>query len=408
MITRIPGAVCVALCACFCVILPNPGYAGPSKKSSALCLLQMLHQEHRTGSSVVAASLLKREQVPVTIRFAHELSLQELDSLERMGIRFSRTGGRVVHFDEIYAAEVPWHLIDPLAEDELVERIEPAWLPAAQKPLDVSVPAIGANEVWKLADDDGRPITGTGVIIADFDSGVDVFHPLFWKADGEQYAWLDVNGNGAFDAGEDTVDLNRNGSTDAGESLDYIDTSIWEFKDLMTYYDDVSEGGFQPDVDWLYADANSNGRRDYDTSRGFTESDATFGEQIFVADDANKNKVLDPGEQLIALQTSKIIATLNTDNVERRRGTDLISTDDNPDGHGTAVAGILCGGTRGVHKYTGVAPDAELLVQNIFWGEDNTPWAEGMAWAEQQGARVMLHEIGSWVFEFMPESDRTV
>jgi len=403
MLTKNYG-VMGAICACLCMLLPATALAGPSKKSSALCLLQTLRTQQDAGPPMAASSLLRRDHVSLTIRFARELSAREIENIERSGLRFSRMGGQVVHFRAVYAASAPWSLIDHLADDDLVERIEPAWIPGARRPLDVSVPEIRASQLWDLTDDAGRPITGEGVIIADFDSGVDVFHPLFWKADGESFAWLDVNGNGLFDAGVDAVDLNGNGAANDGESLGYVDASMLEYNEQTAYFDDVGQGGFQPDVDWLYADANGNGRRDYGAAGGFGEGDATFGEQVFVAVDANSNRVLDPAEQLMALSASKIIATLNTDGIERRRGQDLMATEEDASGHGTAVAGILCGGERGIHKYAGVAPDAELLVQNIYWGDDSTHWAEGMAWAEQQGARVMLHEIGSWVFEFLDGS----
>ncbi|MBC7222678.1 MAG: S8 family serine peptidase [Anaerolineae bacterium] len=40
-----------------------------------------------------------------------------------------------------------------------------------------SVPLIGAPEVWVMTDDQGRPVTGTGVRVAVIDSGVDYTHP---------------------------------------------------------------------------------------------------------------------------------------------------------------------------------------------------------------------------------------
>lgn len=375
-----------------------------NKKASTICLLQTLKKEQVQNFPFRAASLLKKDSIKLSVLFTQELSDQEITTIEDMGMSFTRIDGHIIHFNTIYIVTVPWDLIDLLAAHDLVERIESTWTLGAQKPLDVSIPEIRANDLWHLTDTDGKTITGNGIIIADFDSGIDVFHPLFWKADGDTYEWIDVDGNGAFNEYVDGVDLNANGIKDSGETLGFIDASVWEFVNTTTYYADVKDEGYQADVDWLYVDMNNNGKRDFGIEYGFTENDPTFGEQIFVLGDTNTNREPDPGEKLIALRTSKIISTLNQNSIERQRGQDLISTETNPDSHGTGVCGILCGGLPGMQKYTGVAPDAELLVQNIYWGEDYSPWAEGMAWAEQKGARVMLHEIGSWVFEFLDGS----
>ena len=71
-------------------------------------------------------------------------------------------------------------------------------------------------------DKDGNVLTGKGVVIGDVDSGVDVFHPMFFFADGGDYNWIDVNGDGRFTPGKDAVDLNNNNEADQSEILRFI------------------------------------------------------------------------------------------------------------------------------------------------------------------------------------------
>ena len=64
-----------------------------------------------------------------------------------------------------------------------------------------------------------------------------------------------------------------------------------------------SGGGssYQTYWDWLYADLNNNGMRDFGPAAGFTESDPTYGEPLFIALDDNHNGRIEPWEKLVAL-----------------------------------------------------------------------------------------------------------
>ncbi len=97
-----------------------------------------------------------------------------------------------------------------------IAAVQPCWRPVRVPPLDVSRPQIQAEAAWKLKDKQGKALTGKGVLIADFDTGVDFFHPMLWFAAGDTLSCLDVNRNGSFDAGTNAVDKNRNNAFDSG------------------------------------------------------------------------------------------------------------------------------------------------------------------------------------------------
>ena len=337
------------------------------------------------GGSMVGIPKVRKPSV--SIRFDHELTEAEIAKLEALGLVFERIGGEVAHSGKIYGARLPIGSVNVLKDRPDVLRIESTWKPAVHYPLDVSVPEINADDMWQLLDGVGDNITGEGITVADFDTGIDVFHPDFWNADGGSYAWIDTNTNGTFDPGIDAVDLNVNAVADPTETLDFFDAEGGPGN---------NDGVFQADLDWLYNDANNNRQRDYGTASGFTEADPTYGELIFIADDTNGNNTLDVGENLLALGTSKVARTMNA-GTERIRGTDLILSDDDTNGHGTSVCGIINGGVIG-RRYVGVAPSAELLVSH---GTDHTIY---IPWARTNGADVMLYEFGTWVQEFMDGS----
>jgi subtilisin family serine protease len=364
---------------------------------STLRMLSVLRAQPYVPASV--RQLLHEDKVGVTIRFQRGFGLESA-SLVRMekelGIEFARNNGQVVDLGRIRSAQMPWHALDRLATWPGVERVDSVWKPAVAAPLDVSIPEIRANQVWNMLDAAGRAVTGQGMVVASFDTGIDVFHPDFWRADGGSFAWLDVNGNSLFDPGVDAVDLNNNGLADPGESLRLLDSS----SSLPAAIPGTNDGVFHPDTDWLYNDANGNGVRDFGPTHGFTETAPAFGEKLFVADDSNHDGALSNGEALLALGTSKVQKVLGAHGVEYRRGTNLIFSQADDNGHGTQVASILAGGSLRSRRYVGVAPDLTLLLADC-WGNDFTTY---IPWAEQNGARVMLYEFGSWVQEFLDGS----
>ncbi|MFH1755999.1 MAG: S8 family serine peptidase, partial [Candidatus Latescibacterota bacterium] len=391
------------LLACFAalVLFAPPSQAGDDKLNSSLRFLKELKtsQRARTHLEPKLAGLVASAAVTATVKFDHALSEGELAAFEALGLSFYRIDGAVARTDAIYPVRIPWDTIDLLGARADVLRMEGSWRPAVFPTLDLSAAEIEADSTWSRNDPLGHPLTGKGMRIADFDTGIDVFHPSFFYADGDTFDWLDVDLNNAFTPGADGVDLNRNGQLDTDERLRFTDgwiydvARVWGF-DTKNNQDNI----YQTWWDWLYADRNNNGFREAGPAQGFTENDPTFGEPYFITLDDNQNGTLDVGEKLAALGTSKIYATMNAESIERVRGVDLILTDDDTNGHGTAVSGILAGGTVGRHRFAGIAPDAEILAGAFFSG---IPVSYLIPWARSREADVMLYEFGGFIFDFL-------
>lgn len=338
--------------------------------------------------------------VPATIRFSEKPSEKLLMEIERIGVKFLKESDYRLGSKTVFPVALTYNHLSVLCDRPEVASVQPAWRPFHKPPLDVSRPQIQADTVWTKPDPHGRAVTGQGVLIADFDTGVDFFHPMLFFADGDTLNWIDVNANNGFDPGTDAVDMNKNGFADAGETLQYKE---------ITYSGNTS-GVYDVNLDFLYNDANNNHTRDYGVGAGYTEQSPTYGEQWFITLDANHDNRLSVGEQLIGLKTSKIRAIRETNGTVRRRGVDLIyaSPDDGPyGGHGTSVAGIAVGGVAGMHRLAGIAPGAEMIFASIEYNDTPrffTTLPAMMAWAQAEGADVMLYEDGEWAWEYLDGS----
>ncbi len=276
-------------------------------------------------------------------------------------------------------------------------------------PLKISYSQFGQEDIVittvlkeKFYDKEGNPLTGKGIVVGDVDSGIDVFHPMFFFADGGDYDWIDTDGNGVFKPGKDAVDFNKDGKANDFEILRYIEMTDNTFGMLET-----DPNKYNPDMDFLYIDKNNNMKRDYGLRDGFKESDPTYGEQFFISIDENKNNKLDVGEKLVALKTSKVKAVREKNGNIRRRGIDLIETEEDSIGHGTGVAGLILGGHYGVQKIHGIAPDAEIVMANIKY--DYTPrfvknFPDLVNFVKGEKVNIMLFEDGEWAWEFLDGS----
>jgi subtilisin family serine protease len=260
------------------------------------------------------------------------------------------------------------------------------------RPLDKTAGEIQAFDVWRQWDASGQTkLTGSGVTLCDIDSGIDPFHPLFFRADGGYFAWNDENGDGVLTPGVDTIDLDGDGQPSVLRALNSPVLAYWNTKNPLF---GSADPAFRVGMDWLYADADGSGERELGPDAGFTEQDPTFGERLLAADDVNRNGVIDAGEKLVALGTSKILAYRVNKKVYRR-GENLIMAPPNEDAsHGTGAAGVMVGGAVGLTKLVGIAPDADLVMAS---NTDGTSLFTLTDFCIDQGARVVLHEYAPWV-----------
>jgi subtilisin family serine protease len=347
---------------------------------------------------------ISRDEVGLTVRLRRDLDPRLEAAIEATGARFRRDeAGRTWHLGRVYGVIAPWDGVRALAAVAEIERIELARAPGLVPHLDVSVPEIEASRAWTLEDDLGTPIDGTGIIAADFDSGIDVFHPMFFHLDGGVYEWIDMGGDGRFDPGDDVVDLDGDGREDPGEQLELLEGA------LMQNGRGWVDGFYDADIDWLFNDADLDGVRDYGPGAGYTDLDPSFGEMIFVIDDTDHDAQLDPGELLMGLGTSRIIATLVAPDTIRYRGVDMVETpviipgspSYHPD-HGTGVSSVLGGGWSGIgRRLTGVAPGVELVVVDF---NNELGLAVTLPWVISLGASVGAHPYGHKVTSFLDGS----
>lgn len=356
--------------------------------------LRYLMEQARLGKSPQAL----REEVPVTLRFVQAPDAPQLAELRQAGVRFHPGPGNagILRGRTVIPAMARVDQLERLARRPELARIETSWSPARVAPLYRTRAMVGAEQAWTLHDGQSRPLLGQDILIADIDSGVDVFHPDFWRADGATHAWLDLNANNLLNDG-DAVDLDDDGGFDPGETVRWLDAPGGA----------PGQAGTQnPTIDHVYVDANGNGLRDFGPP-SFSESDPTFGELVLRPQDLDSDLLIEPGEPLVAMQTCKVKAIFQTDDVVRRLGVDLISNEGDLIGHGTNVGGILAGGEPG-RRFGGLAPAADLIFANLSYGEDPpyvTPLDVRMAWAVAEGAEVIVYEDGEWIWLFMDGSN---
>ena len=351
----------------------------------------------RLGDFATAAALQAAADPTLrgVIQFAAAPSVGLLLQLERDGIHFVDFGAGPAGSETLYPFSCAWANLPVLLTYSDIVSISPAWRVGGQHPLAQSRPQIDAPEVWDLKVS-GLPVEGTGVLIADFDTGINYYHPAFFYDQGKEYNWLDTDRNGQISLG-DGVDLDGDGKMGAGESLRWIEASGTD-----NYGNSL---GFDLDFDWLYVDTDGDGSRDY----GPDEPGPTYGEQLFRPLDNNSDGTLAVGEKIRALGDSKVRAIRTMDGTTYRRGSNLTRAPLDTYGHGTPVSGILAGGWRG-HAMAGIAPGAELLHildEYTFEAPFLVPIEEQLLWAQSEGADVILIEDGEWIWHYLDGSSTT-
>ena len=229
------------------------------------------------------------------------------------------------------------------------------------------------------------PLRGDSIRVADFDTGIDVFHPAFFNPSNTPTNWIDSNSNSVFDWGTDGIDYNGDSQLSTNEILLRIANG---------------DGVDSINRDTYYLDLDQDGDRDHGTSSIYNDASPGFGEPMYQANDLNSDGNLSTNEHFLLLDESTILATYDPVSGERTRGTDLIQTAPDTNGHGTSVQGIIAANNEH-HRFSGLAPNVDLLSHDSFAGG----FANGQSWALQKNADVMLYEVGGWTNRFLDGTD---
>jgi len=341
---------------------PDPE-AGAQTVGARLGLLRRLKEHGDLAAGPLAAGRrtpgVSETRVGAMLRFDSRLDGDLKRELESDGIEFVSRGGRLVRTGTVYLVRLPWDRLDDLSSRETLVRAEATWTPSFTRPLRVTSRKTGAAQLRRSPEFDAD---GEGVVVGDVDAGFSVFHPHLFRPDGGRFDWIDVDENGQFDPGVDGVDLDGDGAIDEDEKLEVLDGTVHDRTGR-----DNDDGELQPRRDWVYVDTNFDDRRNFGTADGFEESDPAYGEPIFVADDADRDGLLEPDERLVRLDSSKFKKIVGGDRTFVR-GEDLIEY--RPDRtdlgrHGTAVVSILAGGQPPFHRRIGLAPAADIVGYDV-------------------------------------------
>ncbi|MBI4333776.1 MAG: hypothetical protein HY673_21150 [Chloroflexi bacterium] len=337
----------------------------PTKLDAGLSALlyRMRIGDIRPGTEVdsIVKEAEKLGGIAVYLRALNKLGPEQLAAIESLGAKLGRgRDGSVSNLGNIYSARISLNKLQQLADLPFIHTLStPEW-PKPRPALNTSVPDTRGDLLWRMKDNSSNYLTGQGVKVANHDTGIDQFHPDFWRnnpADPQQAPrqWTD-RGAAGYNPGEDVVVGYENEGT-----LNHINTT--------------GNQAFEWKIDFLYIDRGNQGQvgaRDFGEGSGFTESTPSYGEKLFMVEDTNNNGVFDVNDRLIPLWTSKIYASYYRPDwqsvpVRRYRGIDLIRAARDPDGHGTETTGVMASGAVGKGRtYVGMAPDADYIVGSWF------------------------------------------
>jgi subtilisin family serine protease len=327
-------------------------------------------------------------------------SAQVRGELERRGLAFRRSrDGRVRRLGDLHLVEGPARALAEEASRGTEVRVS--------RPLGIHPTDYGTSREVQNYDLLGAAPTptqgplGRRVTVGLVDTGIDIHHPHFFRADGGAFPWIDVDGDGAFRVGVDALDISLDGEVQPLEALELIDLGVAQPNQLGAP-PDWANGTFEPAFDYLFLDLDGNGRRDAGRDAGYGESSPGFGEPVFMPDDANGDGVLATDERLILLGTSQVKAVRVAGEVYTR-GDNLIDLPVSVSRsewafHGTGTAGIITGGQTHPFRFNRAdVPDADIVMVAYpeYTVETDDAWLfEGMTWlVEDMQASVVNH---SW------------
>jgi subtilisin family serine protease len=267
------------------------------------------------------------------------------------------------------------------------------------KAMDTVVTDTNADDVWQMKDvSKSRQILGSNVRVAIIDSGIDWTHPSFYNPL-KTISWsVHFDKTAINPSGNPYLDLNPNQVHDLGESLRFVKVNITNPDGTLYAKANIFDVG----VDYLYLDINNNTSHE-------------LNEPFFLLDDRNLDSTLSAGDIVYFLGLSKIEKIYDVKNGQYyTRGVDLtdplINTQKDYSGHGTHVAGIIAGGNPGFTKFTGIAPNATLLIAKAI--DDSTglfPEKNLIAaidWAIKENADVISMSLGGYDDRFLDGSDK--
>ncbi|MEM2143504.1 MAG: S8 family serine peptidase, partial [Candidatus Thorarchaeota archaeon] len=304
------------------------------------------------------------------VQFSTQLSPQQIDDLELMGIRFLRRGSLPVHLGSVYVVSVSSECaLKALGDKDVVRmtRGDKQYFPA----LMTSVPLIRAPQVWNNLRVDSRSVQGTGTRVAVIDTGIHWLHPSFWRVTTGELQVIQ-------DGSSFYVDLNNNSFVDPGEGpIRVVHVSSPSTIEIANEY--------------MFIDVDNDGAFDYlDGDRWLAGVDTNGDGQVTL-----------PTEGVVLLGEPKVAALY--DQVSKAvyvRGVNLtthgLSVGDlDTGGHGTHVCSIIAGGQVGHTSMLGVAPDADLIV--VRSQLTSAQILDGLAFAVAQGADVINLSFSSFM-----------
>ncbi len=316
--------------------------------------------------------------------------------LEREGIRFRRRAdGSLRHVGALYPVDATQAALARRAQEGDWVRLDRklGFAPSLEETGSLTQ----AFDLWGVGPTPTQGVLGERLTLGLMDSGIDVFHPHFFRADGGAWAWFDVDGDGVLTPGTDGIDLDGDGQIGAGERLRLLDYYV------QPPFTSGGEGDFDVQRDYLYLDVNDSGERERGPAGGFSEAAPGYGEPMYLPDNADGNETLDPDERLLLLKTSQIKAVRagHSDDIWLR-GVDLIRADLPSPAHGTSSAGTMTGGqTHPFRINRGLVPDADIVMVTFpdLDGQDVTandlvPYVESYAWLVQDMAVSVINN--SW------------
>jgi hypothetical protein len=335
------------------------------------------------------AALAVRDTLRVMIGFEHAPAERDFGALRELGIALAARDGVPVHVGRTYAADVTWAQLPALAALPGIRRVELGRSLGLEPPVDHSAGLIGVDEVREAIARAGGPLTGHGVLVVDFDTGVDLSQPLFYRPDGGLYTWKDT-GNGRLGDG-DKIEGDLSGALTVlhGETLSAWGTSTSDANGL-------GEGRLDPDVDLVFLDQDGDGRRGMGTGEGR----AALGEPVFLPIDSDGSGVIEEGEPLVRLSSPKVAYTWTAEGGLRTRGQDLLESEPDENGHGTSVLSILVAGEPGISRFAGLAPGADVAAFSYWHDWSSFDWVTAVDTAMDLNPDVILLEVGDYSWEF--------